>query len=214
MIDSGASLNVGRTEYHASIAKQRPDLVHHFAYLKDCEGMQPFGIGSVNGDGPSTTIDAAITYKTPYVYQGRPVVVTFALGNSIATNSILSFPFLQSIKATIMFENMTCVSAALGDSFRLEAMVPLRADVAPIIPTEAPAAYVSNPPPVMRTPRAIDMLSRIPTPWSCNDKSDTSSALTVITPAATTTLTRRIDNPTNRAATIETYLLQALPNRS
>jgi hypothetical protein len=216
MIDSGASLNVGRTEYHASIAKQRPDLVHHFAYLKDCEGMQPFGIGSVNGDGPSTTIDAAITYKTPYVYQGRPVVVTFALGNSIATNSILSFPFLQSIKATIMFENMTCVSAALGDSFRLEAMVPLRADTAPIIPTEAPAAYISKTPPVMRTPRTIDMLSRIPTPWNHDAESGASSALTIIAPTAPTPHARRVDNPSpaTRAATIETYLLQALPNRS
>ena len=117
--------------------------MHYYSPLKDADGMQPFTIGGVNGDGPSTHIDAIITYKTPYVIHGRPVLVTFALGNSIATNSIVSFPFLQSIKATIMFENMTMVSAMLGESFKIDSMVPLRADAAPAIPQDTSPTFVT-----------------------------------------------------------------------
>lgn len=70
LLDTGASLNVGRTEYHESIAKSRPDVVEFFAFLEDVDGMQPFTIGGVNGDGPATDINAVITYKTPYVVYG------------------------------------------------------------------------------------------------------------------------------------------------
>ena len=108
--------------------------------------MPPFSIGSINGEAPPTNIEATITYKTPYVIQGQPIIVTFALGKTIATNSILSFPFLQSIKAALILENMTCVSAVLGDTFRIEYMVPLWADAAPTIPADAPAAYTATQP--------------------------------------------------------------------
>ena len=147
LIDTGASLNVGRTDYHQAIARNRPDLVVRFSMLKDePNGSSPFSIGSVNGDAPPTDIEATITYRTPYIIRGQPVVVTFALGKTIATNSILSFPFLQSIKAALLLENMTCISAVLGDTFKIEYMVPLRADSAPIIPVDAPAAYAATNP--------------------------------------------------------------------
>ena len=156
MVDTGASLNVGRTDYHSAIARNRPDLVHHFGLLKDT-GMQPFGIGSVDGNGAATMIDSIITYKTPYVIRGQPVTVTFALGSSIATNSILSFPFFQSIKASFLFENMTCISSLLGDSFKFDLMVPLRADNAPTIPADAPAAYTAEPAPLESDSRFLDI---------------------------------------------------------
>jgi hypothetical protein len=220
MLDSGASLNVGRTEYHASIYKLRPELVHSFAYLKDIDGMKEFTIGSVNGDGPATVIDAAITYKTPYILQGRPVVVTFALGPTIATNSILSFPFLQSIKATIMFENNTCVSGALGDSFKIDPMVPLQADRAPIIPLESPAAFQSHTRPFYPTPRAVDMLQRIPNPWQAMHPTWNMmdrAALTPIYPTPTLLPVHHAsvrDLSPDSVTTIETYLLHAAPNQS
>ena len=39
---------------------------------------------------------------------------------------------------------MTCISAVLGDTFKLEYMVPLRANAAPTIPADAPAAYTAG----------------------------------------------------------------------
>ena len=146
LIDTGASLNVGRTSYHDSIAKTRPDIVHYYGPITDAPGFNPLTIGSVNGDSPSTPLDAIITYKTPYVLNGRPVHLTFALGSSIATNSIVAFPFLQSIKAVLMLENMTLVSSLLGESFPIDPMVPLRSDSAPSIPSEAPSAFHASAP--------------------------------------------------------------------
>ena len=47
LVDTGAGLNVGRLDYHMSIAKQHPELILQCGYLKDFEGVQPFGLGSV-----------------------------------------------------------------------------------------------------------------------------------------------------------------------
>jgi hypothetical protein len=120
-----------------------------------------------------------------------------------------------------MLENMTCVSATLGDSFKMEAMVPLRADSAPIIPPEAPAAFLSEAPPVCHTPETVDMIRRIPTPWHAHADDTNRPQLTIIKPTATATRTQHapFDTPLSCAApmalpTIETYLLQASPSLS
>jgi hypothetical protein len=49
MVDSGAGLNLGRLQYHQSIAKRFPELVDQFVLLKD-SSMQEFGLGQV-GEG-------------------------------------------------------------------------------------------------------------------------------------------------------------------
>jgi hypothetical protein len=167
LLDTGASLNVGRTEYHEAIAKSRPEIVEFFGYLKDLADTTPFTIGGINGDGPTTDIDAVISYKTPYVVNGVPVRLTLALGPSVATNSIISYPFLTSIKGTVMLENSTLVSALLGDSYKIEPMIPLRSDAPPIIPDFAPVAYntQSKSPPVLRTPQLIVRLRQLPQPF-------------------------------------------------
>ena len=68
LVDTGASLNVGRMDYHQAIYRNRPELVVRFDSLKDAPGSAPpFSIGSVNGKAPPTDIKATITYKTPYV---------------------------------------------------------------------------------------------------------------------------------------------------
>lgn len=77
LADTGAGLNVGRLGYHLDIYKKHPHLVRQFAYLKDCEGIEPFSLGGVVKDGESTgnDIEAIITYRTPFVVNGREVVV-------------------------------------------------------------------------------------------------------------------------------------------
>ena len=49
----------------------------------------------------------------------------------MACNTIFSWPFLQTIKASIMTENNTLVSGLLEDKFKLDMMVPQRAKEAP-----------------------------------------------------------------------------------
>ena len=68
-----------------------------------------------------------------------------------------------------MLENMTLVSALLGDSFKIESMVPMRANLAPQIPTDVPAAYAANPEPLFRpTPQLVTLLKQLPQPFPSN----------------------------------------------
>ena len=147
LMDTGAGLNLGRLSYHKSIAEQRPEIVHQFAYLKDLDNLRPFGLGGVHGTSDNDNdVEAVISYKTPYRRNGKPVVITVALGERVATNTILSLPFLVAIKASILFESMTLVSGVLGDSYKIDMMVPLRADRAPTITQAMPSSYAATPP--------------------------------------------------------------------
>ena len=55
---------------------------------------------------------------------GTPVTVSLDLGEGVARNTILSWLFLQEIKASIMTNNNALVSGLLGGQFRLEMMFP------------------------------------------------------------------------------------------
>ena len=57
---------------------------------------------------------AAITYKTPFVVNGKLMTVFLDLGEGVACNTIFSCPFLKTIKASIMTGNNYLVSGILG----------------------------------------------------------------------------------------------------
>ena len=62
------------------------------------------------------------------------VTVSLSLGEGVACNTIFSWPFLQTIKASIMTTNNDLVSGLLGDKLRMEMMVPQRDKEAPKTP--------------------------------------------------------------------------------
>ena len=94
--DTGAGLNLGNIEYHQLLAKRHPNLVLKFAYLKDIGGVDPFNISGVDGGKESeqgnvgVDVTAVITYKTPFLVNGKPVTVSLALGEGVACNTIFS----------------------------------------------------------------------------------------------------------------------------
>jgi len=81
-----------------------------------------------------------------------------------------------------MLENMTLVSALLGDSFKIESVVPMQANLAPQIPTEAPAVYAANPEPLFRlTPHLVSLLKQLPQTFASNTTTNGSGpSLTLI----------------------------------
>ena len=103
-----------------------------FSYLKDLEYVDPFNISGVDGGTESeqgkggVDVAAVITYKTPFMVNRQPVIVSLALGEGVACNTICSWPFLKTVKASIMTNNNALVSVLLGDQFRTEMMVPQR----------------------------------------------------------------------------------------
>ena len=62
---------------------------------------------------------------------GQPVIVSLALGEGVACNTIFSWPFLQTIKVSILTDNNTLVIGILGEKFNLEMLVTQRANEAP-----------------------------------------------------------------------------------
>ena len=46
----GDGLNLGKLEYHQSVAERHPNLVLEFAYLKDLDYLDPFNISRVDGE--------------------------------------------------------------------------------------------------------------------------------------------------------------------
>ena len=57
--------------------------------------------------------------------------LSLVLIEGVESNTIFAWPFLQTIKASIMTENNTLVSGLLEDKFKLDMMVPQRAKDAP-----------------------------------------------------------------------------------
>ena len=73
-------------ECHQSVAERHPILVLKFVYLKDLEDVYTFNISGVDrgrenehGNG-EVDVTALITYKTPFMINGKPVTVSLALG--------------------------------------------------------------------------------------------------------------------------------------
>ena len=147
LVDTGAGLNVGRLSYHQSIYERFPHLVHEFAFLKDCDGVEPFGLGGVvkgDNDQSAKDIEAIITYKTPYVINGREVRVSLGLGQNVACNTILSWPFLQSLNASMITESQVVILGRLGAVLPYDNMVPMQANVAPANAAGAPPSFLTR----------------------------------------------------------------------
>ena len=101
------------------------------------EDVDPFNIGGINGGKEreqgkgGVDVTEVITYKNPLVVNGKPATVLLALGEGVAHNTIFSWPFLQTIKASITTKNNDLVSGLLGEQFRLEIIVPKISKEAP-----------------------------------------------------------------------------------
>ena len=115
--------------------------------MEDMETFKISGVGSgKEGEEDKGGIDvtAVITYKTPFVVNGQQVTVSFALGEGVACNTIFSYPFLYAIKGSVLTESNTLVSGMLGETFRLELMIPPRAREAPKTVGGMPTSLVAR----------------------------------------------------------------------
>ena len=69
------------------------------------------------------------------------MTVPLDIGEGVAYNTIFSWPFLQTIKASRTTEKNALVSGLLGEQFRLEMMVPQRAKEAPKTSERLPVLF-------------------------------------------------------------------------
>ena len=87
----------------------------------DMEGVDPFNISGVDVGKESeqrkgeVDVTAVISTKTHFVVIGKTVTVSLALGERVACNTIYSWPFLKTIKSSIINENSSLVSGILEE---------------------------------------------------------------------------------------------------
>jgi hypothetical protein len=90
-VDTCAAMNLAYKGYHEKIAQQYPQLVAEYIDFR-IEGYSTFDVGGIDDDEQGITVDAAITYLTPFFHNGEQVKLQFALSDSLTTNTILGFP--------------------------------------------------------------------------------------------------------------------------
>ena len=104
-------------------------MVVKFEYLKNLDDVDPFNISGVVRGGKSehgkggVYINSFIAYKNLFVVNRKPVTVSLTLGEGVACNTIFSWPFWQTIKASLTKNNYLLI-ALLREQFRLEMMIP------------------------------------------------------------------------------------------
>ena len=64
-------------------------------------------------------VTAVINYKNPFVVNGQPVIVSFAIGEGEACNTIFLWLFLKTNNSPIMNNNNALVSGLMGEKFDL-----------------------------------------------------------------------------------------------
>ena len=133
LVDTGSRLNLENIEYHQSLAERHHNLVLKFLDLKDMEDVDTFNISGVYGGKENEQgkggvyVNVIMTYKNTFVVNGKPVTVYLAIGEGVACNTIFSWPFLKTIKASIMTKKNGLFSGLMVDQFRTEMMVPQKA---------------------------------------------------------------------------------------
>ena len=74
--------------------------------------MYPFNISGVDAGKESeqvkggVDITVVITYKNPFVVNGKLVTVSIALGQEMAYNTIFAWPLLKTINSSIITEKI------------------------------------------------------------------------------------------------------------
>jgi hypothetical protein len=66
------------------------------------EGYKMFNVGGIENDEQGLTVDAAITYCTPFFHKGNQVKIQFTLSDSLTTNTILGFPSIIQMKLAMV----------------------------------------------------------------------------------------------------------------
>ncbi len=131
MCDTGAGLNLGNLQYHASCYKIAPSLVESYFTFAE-EGFDPITIGGVDGQSQGgLSLTAIITYYLPYEVNGRPATISIGLAEGTATNTILSHPFLRTMQAHIDYEHNAVMLNKIGARLTMFDHIPMKSEAAP-----------------------------------------------------------------------------------
>jgi hypothetical protein len=144
MCDTGAGLNLGKLQYHASCHKIAPKLVESYFTFTE-EGSDPITIGSMDGQSQSgLSLTTIIMYYLPYEIKGRPATISIGLAEGTATNTILSHPFLRIMQAHIDYEHNAITLNKIGAKLTMSDHIPMKLEAASSSGDSNPQSFMAR----------------------------------------------------------------------
>ena len=133
MCDTGAGLNLGNLQYHASCHKIAPNLLESYFTFTE-EGFDPItirGVDRQSQSGLSLTAIITITYYLPYEINRRPATISIGLAEGTATNTIPSHPFLRNMQAHIDYKHNAITLNKIRVKLTLFNHISMKSEAAP-----------------------------------------------------------------------------------
>lgn len=118
-IDSCAALSVGNLTVHQYIMHTHPDVVHEYIQFDDPASFEPIRLSvATTPDKPADlhvrgALTAIVRYKTGITFDGKPFILSIALGSSVAVNTIIGIPDLKLLGGILDFvDNILILKSA------------------------------------------------------------------------------------------------------
>ena len=100
LVNSGAAMNNDNKRYHQQGMHRYPDIVTE--YLECGPGTKfdlvRLRVAVASASVMDGSLSAIIRYKTQYFISSRPLLLSFALGDSLSLNIILGTPALEQLR--------------------------------------------------------------------------------------------------------------------
>jgi hypothetical protein len=120
LFDTCGATSTGYKPYHDRIRKLHPDVVHDYGSFDDANRFNPIKLTGAVRDPTDTSkevvgeLTAVIPYKTPYIYvKGHPILLWFALGDSVSFNTIPGIPAIDGMKLLWNIRKKSITAVAL-----------------------------------------------------------------------------------------------------
>ena len=123
-MDSCAAMNTANLLLHQWIMTTYPDIVDSYEHFNDDNPFQPIELDCAvpNSDSKQNRnkLTAVVTYKTRYCnLDGKPMNISFGLGESISVNAIIGLPTLKEFKMVLDVDSGIATSKLLNKDFKL-----------------------------------------------------------------------------------------------
>ena len=123
LYDSCGAISTGYLRYHLWVASQYPETVASLEYYNDSLPFEPVMLGGAITATTGTPahhgmLSAVIAYHTPYTFtDGSEFLLTFALGNEVAVNSLFGWADIRRLDTTLNTATNTVTSTAIRANF-------------------------------------------------------------------------------------------------
>jgi len=123
LYDSCGAISTGYLRYHLWVASQYPETVASLEYFNDSLPFEPVMLGGAITATTGTPahhgmLSAVIAYHTPYTFlDGSEFLLTFALGNEVAVNSLFGWADIRRLATTLNTATNSVTSTAIRATF-------------------------------------------------------------------------------------------------